>query len=264
MFKQEPHLTYVGHSTVAIEMDGTCLLTDPLLRHRVGHLRRHKPLDARHEQIRPDAVLISHLHQDHFDLPSLRQLGSRTRLIVPRGAGRTLRRWGFHETEEISVGERIRVGTLTVEATVTEHSGFRPPFGPTAECIGYLIHGSRRIYFVGDTALTDRLVPPDSSLDLALLPVWGWGPWLRGGHLTPRQAAEALRLLRPRLAVPIHWGTFFPLGMGWTQPRFLTRPPHDFRRHAEELVPETDIHVLNPGQELSLARRGWAARGPAK
>ena len=90
------------------------------------------------------------------------------------------------------------------------------------------------------------------DLDVALIPVWGWGPTLGSGHLTPILAAEALTLLRPRLAVPIHWGTFCPLGMGWLRPRFLSSPPHDFARHAAHLAPEVKVRVLAPGEALRL------------
>jgi L-ascorbate metabolism protein UlaG (beta-lactamase superfamily) len=83
-------------------------------------------------------------------------------------------------------------------------------------------------------------------LDLALLPVWGWGPKVGEGHLAPRTAAEALQLLRPRVAVPIHWGTFFPFWLrGHSR---LSDPPHEFARHASELAPGVDVRILQPGE----------------
>ncbi|MCB0156428.1 MAG: MBL fold metallo-hydrolase [Anaerolineae bacterium] len=93
----QPHLTYIGHATTLIELAGVRLLTDPVLRRRVAHLNhRHGPTaPARYQHI--DAVLISHLHYDHLDLPSLRLLGQTTRLIVPRGAAKLLR--GFRHVE---------------------------------------------------------------------------------------------------------------------------------------------------------------------
>jgi L-ascorbate metabolism protein UlaG (beta-lactamase superfamily) len=88
------------------------------------------------------------------------------------------------------------------------------------------------------------------NLDTALLPVWGWGPTLGSGHLDPRRAAEALRLLRPRRAIPIHWGTFRPIGMGWSRMRFLTHPPQAFARHAAEMAPEVEVRVVAPGRGI--------------
>ena len=247
-----PRLTYLGHATVLIEMDGVRVLTDPLLRHRTGHLRRHAPpIDPlRHRRV--DAVLISHLHWDHLDLPSLRMVGRQARLIVPRGAGRALRRWGFQRVEEIDAGEATHVGPLRVEATKARHAGFRPPFGPHTACLGYVARGSRGVYFAGDTDLFPEMASL-GGLDAALLPVWGWGPTLGAGHLDPRRAAEALTLLRPRLAVPIHWGTFCPIGMGWARPRFLTHPPHAFKRHAAHLAPEVEVRIVRPGHPIRLA-----------
>jgi L-ascorbate metabolism protein UlaG (beta-lactamase superfamily) len=90
------------------------------------------------------------------------------------------------------------------------------------------------------------------SLDLALLPVWGWGPSVGDGHLNPERAAMALEMLRPRLAVPIHWGTFYPLGLRRLRPRPLTQPPLEFARLAQRRAPEVEVRVLEPGSETDL------------
>jgi L-ascorbate metabolism protein UlaG (beta-lactamase superfamily) len=247
------HLTYIGHATVLIEMDGARVLTDPLLRDRAGPLRRHRsPIDPAWTQP-VDVVLVSHLHWDHFDLPSLRRLGRETRLIVPRGAARFLRRLGFSRVEEIAAGEKTRVGAVDVEATAARHSGFRPPLGPRTACLGYIVHGRQRVYFAGDTDLFPEMVGLGDPLDAALLPVWGWGPTLGAGHLNPRRAAEALMLLRPRVAMPIHWGTLCPVGMGWARPRFLTHPPQAFARHAAQLAPEVEVRITAPGRQIRLS-----------
>ncbi len=92
-----------------------------------------------------------------------------------------------------------------------------------------------------------------TSLDTALLPVWGWGPSLGPGHLDPERAAEALRLLRPRLAVPIHWGTFHPIGMGNGRSTFLHEPPLHFARHAALVAPDVRVEIVQPGSGLVLA-----------
>jgi L-ascorbate metabolism protein UlaG (beta-lactamase superfamily) len=252
MMSAPTHLTYVGHATVLIEMDGVRVLTDPLLRDRTGPLRRYRSrIDAAwHRPV--DAVLISHLHWDHFDVPSLRRLGRGTHLIVPKGAARYLTRQGFRRVEEMRAGERARVGSVHVEATLAHHTGFRPPLGPRTECLGYVVRGRKHVYFAGDTDLFAEMSELRDGLDAALLPVWGWGPMLGAGHLDPRRAAQALALLRPRLALPIHWGTLCPIGMGWTRPRFLTHPPHAFKRHAARLAPDVDVRIAAPGQRVSL------------
>ena len=106
----EDRIVFLGHATVLIELDGVRLLTDPLLRGRVAHLRRQvPPVDPRVRRVGgvdgSQAVLISHLHHDHLDLASLRLLGRDTPLLVPAGAGALLRRRGFTDVSELSVGE---------------------------------------------------------------------------------------------------------------------------------------------------------------
>ena len=110
----------------------------------------------------------------------------------------------------------------------------RTPFGETTAAVGYVIAARERIYFAGDTACFPgmRELAP---LDLALLPVWGWGPTLGPGHLDPARAAAAVQLLRPRVAVPVHWGTLALAGLvgapgraGARMRRLLVEPPRTF------------------------------------
>ncbi len=243
---------FAGHATAIIKLDGTTLITDPVLRSRIAHLRGRRVLMEQHSDGPVDAVLISHIHQDHLDRPSLEELGHDRRLIVPAGAGRLLRRWGFRRVEEVAVGETVAIGAIRVQATPAKHQGFRPPFGPRAECLGYIVKGSRRIYFAGDTDLFAGMAAL-GAIDLALLPIWGWGPTLGPGHLSPLRAAEALTLIRPAVAVPIHWGTLYPLGLPARLRRFVTRPAGEFAAHAARLAPAVDVRILAPGSATLLA-----------
>jgi L-ascorbate metabolism protein UlaG (beta-lactamase superfamily) len=97
----------------------------------------------------------------------------------------------------------------------------------------------------------DGLLP---DLDLALVPIWGWGPTVGSGeHLDPAGAAQALRLLRPRVAVPIHWGTYHPLHHGWRrEPEFLSEPAETFVREAASIAPEVEVRILKPGERLEF------------
>ena len=187
-------------------------------------------------------VLISHLHWDHLDVPSLRALGRDTPIVVPAGAGPWLRGAGFDDVREMAVGDEVAVGGVALRAVEAHHSGYRPPLGPTAPPLGYVVRGSRSVYFAGDTDLFDgmrNLARPGELIDVALLPVWGWGPVLgRGRHLDPLRAAEALRLIRPRAAVPIHWGTYWPHALGRVLPARLIEPPAAFAEYAAELAPK--------------------------
>jgi L-ascorbate metabolism protein UlaG (beta-lactamase superfamily) len=240
-------LVYLGHSTTLIDMDGVRVLTDPLLRRRVMHLRRSAPLPGR---VEPGAVLISHGHQDHLDLPSLRRFPRDTPIVIPRGLGRVVAARGFRDVREVDEGAEIEFGGVTVRATYADHGGRSLP-GRSQAAVGYAVLGSARVFFAGDTGLfesMDGLVP---DLDLALLPIWGWGPTVGPGHLEPRSAAEALTLLRPRLAVPIHWGTLRPFYRSG-RAAFLRAPADAFVAAARELAPEVAVRVLDPGGSLEF------------
>ena len=227
-----------------VELDGVRLLTDPLLRHRVAHLRRAVPLDPPQSV---DAVLVSHGHYDHLDRPSLRTL--RAPLVVaPTGLGPRLGGLAFKGVDE---GDELQIGPVTVRATHAEHDGGRPPFGE-GPALGYAILGTSRIFFAGDTDLFDGMDGLVADLDLALVPIWGWGASLgRGKHLDPASAAEATRRLAPKVVVPIHWGTYRPAhrrSSAW----FLSKPVDDFTKAAAKAAPDVEVRVLRPGEELDL------------
>lgn len=241
-------LTHVGHATVALELDGTRLLTDPVLRSRVAHLARLVPPPPAATVSNLDAVLISHAHRDHLDLPSLRRLRPDCPAIVPRGHAKLLGSV-FDEVIEVGVGDRVRVGALEIEVTVALHDGRRHPVGPTVPAVGFLVRGTRSIYFAGDTDLFDGMAELHDALDVALLPVAGWGPRVPAGHLDPERAARAAGMLRPRIAIPIHWGTYAVSGSRGRDPG---APPREFAAHAAQLAPGVEVRVLEPGGEMDL------------
>jgi L-ascorbate metabolism protein UlaG (beta-lactamase superfamily) len=246
-------IEFVGHSTLLVEVDTIRFLTDPVLRSRIGPLRRTRDSPVPRAPSDVDAILVSHLHFDHLDLPSLRQLGRQRRLIVPRGAGSWLRSRGFTDVVEMEPGESTSVGGVRVRAVVARHSGFRPPAGPTAAAQGYVIEGNRSVYFAGDTALFDAMRDLQGSVDVALLPVGGWGLTLPSRHhLDPADAARAASLIRPRLVVPIHWGTYAPAGLGWLRHGGRHGPPADLLRAASELAPDAVIRPTEIGSQVDV------------
>ena len=245
-------IVYVGHATVLIELDGIRLLTDPVLGAWIGPLRRQAPAPARAVGERLDAILISHLHRDHTDLRSLRRVAAEVPLVVPAGARGFFAERGFDQLIELSPGESHRFGSVTVTATPADHEIGRR--GVDAEPVGFLVEGSRRLYFAGDTDLFDGMAELGEGLDLALLPVWGWGPTLGPGHMNPERAAHAAALLRPRVAVPIHWGSFYPAGLARLRPRPLREPPHEFAARVRDLAPEVEVEVLDPGSAFAFVR----------
>jgi L-ascorbate metabolism protein UlaG (beta-lactamase superfamily) len=260
-----PALHFLGHSTVRIELAGRAVLTDPLLAPTIGLLRRVVPLPDPAAWAGVDVVLISHLHGDHLHIPSLRTVGPRTRIVVPRGAGDWLRGRGFPHVEELSAGESLSDGDLRITAVRAEHSGHRwgprSTHGPDTEAIGFLLEARGAcVYASGDTGLYDGMeLLGQRGVDVALLPVWGWGPTLGPGHLDPVTAADAVALIRPRVAVPVHWGTLTVAGttsmlspLRGRMRRLLVDPPRAFATEVAARGLPTRVAVTEPGSPVDL------------
>jgi len=134
------------------------------------------------------------------------------------------------------------------------HDGRRAPWGPQLDALGFLVVADGlRIYFAGDTECFPGMAE-FGPLDVALIPIWGWGTSLGPGHMDPEQAAEAVALLRPAVAVPIHFGTYLPIGSGRRHARLLSEPPERFARRCGLLAPDTEVVVLAPGGSLDVTR----------
>ena len=244
-------IQYVGHATVFVDLDGVRLLTDPMLRNRVAHLRRATRVSPR--AVRGvDAVLISHGHYDHLDLPSLEKLGKKLPIVVPRGLGGLLRKRRFESVLEVEAGETLSIGDVQIRAVPADHDRGRAPFGASADPVGYVISGSSSIYFAGDTDLFDDMAGL-GPVDVGLIPIWGWGPGLGGGHLDPERAAEAVALIGPKIVIPIHWGTYFPIHLGLTgKPGFVDLPPVAFAAALKDRAPDVELRVLRVGEETEF------------
>jgi L-ascorbate metabolism protein UlaG (beta-lactamase superfamily) len=250
-------VTWWGHATATVRDSGVTVLTDPLLVRRMAHLRRRRGLLPPPSAALADVVLVSHLHADHLHLGSLALLAPGTRVVLPRGALRAvprLRRMAsLLRFDEVDAGDRVAVRDVTVRAVPAAHDGRRMPYGPhRAPALGYVVEGAARTYFAGDTGLFDGMASAVGRLDVALLPVGGWGPWLGDGHLDAGRAAQALALLRPRTAVPVHYGTYWPIGMDAVRPHEFHAPGDEFVRKAGALAPGVTVHRLAHGESMRL------------
>jgi L-ascorbate metabolism protein UlaG (beta-lactamase superfamily) len=244
-------VTWLGHATVLLEIDGVRVITDPVLRGRIGPLVRIAGPADLSAVGRVDCVLLSHLHADHTDPYTLRGLARHGPLLAPWPAARWLHRVGVRDVQELRPGDEVSVGGLRVIATPARHDRRRRPLGPAAEPVGYVVRGSRCAYFAGDTDLFPAMADLHKSLDLALLPVWGWGPDVGRGHLDPDRAARAAAIISPAVAIPIHWGTF-------ALPRPVRRradpgwPAREFAALARQYAPSVEVRVLAPGERTLL------------
>jgi L-ascorbate metabolism protein UlaG (beta-lactamase superfamily) len=259
--RHRSRVTFLGHATVLLELDGLRLLTDPVLRQQVGPLWRRVPKPHLGPLSGLDAVLISHLHLDHYDPASLRLLDKGVPIIGPPGSARSLAWNRFINVYELGPAERLRIGPVEIVATDAKHRGTRHPLAQRTPSVGYVISGSKDIYFAGDTGLFPGMESLWGDLDVALLPIAGLGPWMpEFKHLSPRLAVRAMELLRPSLVIPIHWGTYHLPGtvLMRMRPDIHRRAPLVFMREAAALEPAIRTVMLEPGGSLDLEPSVWA------
>ncbi|MGN6608588.1 MAG: MBL fold metallo-hydrolase [Jatrophihabitans sp.] len=250
-------VTWWGHACVTVALGGRRVLTDPLLTDRLAHLRRYAaPVPA--EAADADLVVVSHLHADHLHLPSLQRVRPDATVLVPAGALRLVRKAvGRDRVREVAPGDEFTVAGVFVRVVAAHHDGRRLPGsrhrGPA---VGYVLSGASdpadSVWFAGDTGLFDGLCDI-GPVRTAIVPVGGWGPTLGPEHLDPVQAAEAVRRVGAEHAVPIHFGTFWPVGLRTVAPavhrhRFV-EPGEAF---AQALDGAAQAHVLAPGGSVAL------------
>lgn len=247
-------VTWIGHATVLLELGGLRLVTDPVLGRRVFLLRRIAPAVPAAAVAGVDAVLISHAHADHLDPSSVRRLPPAARILGPPAVCEWLAHHDVPGAHAVTAGSEVSLGAVTVEAVRALHDGRRWPHGGPRECVGFLVRGAVSAYFPGDTDLYPEMAALKGAVDVALLPIWGWGPTLGEGHMDPERAAQALAAIEPRVAIPVHWGT---LGVPWARPsrEELHEPVVAFAEAAARLAPQVEVRVLEPGESTLVEAR---------
>jgi L-ascorbate metabolism protein UlaG (beta-lactamase superfamily) len=214
------HAAWIGHSTVALSIDGFTILTDPVFSERiglslgpltVGLKRLVEPAAALRSIPTPDLILLSHAHMDHFDIPTLRHLENRgTAVITAANTSDLLRSERYGSVQELKWNESARVGPATIRAIEVNHWGARMRNDTHRSYNGYLIEAGRhRVLFAGDTAYTDsfRGVKSSKPVDLAIMPIGAYDPWIRV-HCNPEQALAMANHAGAEFVLPVHHRTF--------------------------------------------------------
>jgi len=244
-------VTWVGHATALIDFGDYRVLTDPLLTKRVAHLRRRRSQpDSDISDV--DLVLLSHLHLDHLHVPSLNKIRPSARILTPLGSGALLRGAGFQDVTEVEVGDVVECGPVSVEVVPAAHKHERGPHSRLrARPVGYVIDGGQRCYFPGDTDLYAGMADLH-DLDVALLPIWGWGSTIGVGHMNPQRATQATQIIRPKVVIPIHWGTYAPEDGRRRLPRWFDDPPVEFAADLAAVGEDTRLRLLEPGDQMTV------------
>jgi L-ascorbate metabolism protein UlaG (beta-lactamase superfamily) len=259
-------ITFIGHATLLLEIGGTRILTDPNFESTLGRiLPRVTAPGVALEALPPlNAMLLTHAHADHLSFKSLDRLPKDIPLYAPPVIARWLQGKGYAHATAIAPGQSITLaGTdLQLHAARATHRGHRYGFDRwRSEANMYLLEcADESVFFAGDTALVetthqlveDVLWKQGRELDVALLPIgWApsWKPGFRRGHLTGDDALALFETLRARAMMPYHWGTF----------RHVTASAHDaidrLRKSLERFAGRDRVHVIEPGESLSVAPR---------
>ncbi len=255
-------VTWLGHASVVIDLGGVRLLADPLLSRHNGALRRRYPMPDKALWRDPDAVLISHMHYDHVEMRSLRLLGDIPMLTAPDNAAWLRTRGiaggtGLGTDEWYDVPDRKGSGEeVRVRLVKADHQTRPLPSRPST-ANGHIVKtASIAAWVAGDTGLYDEMAElPNLAgrpIDVALVPVGGWGVRLPVGHMGPEQAAEACARVGARVAIPVHWGTLHTpllrdLPRGW-----MDRPGDEFLAALAKVAPDCQGIVLEPGEAAEI------------
>ncbi|MCC8245740.1 MBL fold metallo-hydrolase [Saccharothrix luteola] len=261
------HITWYGHASTLVEIDGARVLIDPVWSERVspsqvvGPRRLHPVPHSLHEVGPVDAVVISHDHYDHLDLATVRALTGDTDavFVVPLGIGAHLRRWDVpeHRIVELDWDESHEVAGVTLVATAAQHFSGRGFQRDNTLWASWVLKGpAHRVYYSGDTGYFDgyRAIGEEHGpFDASLIQIGAYGPGWPDIHMTPEEGVTAHRDVRGGLLIPVHWATFNLAFHDWSEP--VDRVWREAKAHGVPLA------VPRPGERIDVEQPpevdGW-------
>ncbi|GIF50485.1 L-ascorbate metabolism protein UlaG (beta-lactamase superfamily) [Asanoa ferruginea] len=261
------HITWYGHSSALVEIDGDRVLFDPVWSdrcspsHLVGPRRLHEPPVPLDELPRLDAIVISHDHYDHLDLPTIRTLAlsSTAPFVVPLGVGAHFARWGIpaERVIELDWDESITVAGLTLTATEARHFSGRGLTRDETLWASWVVAGhDRKVFYTGDSGYFDgyaEIGAAHGPFDVTLMQIGAYGEGWPDIHMTPEDAVRAHQAVRGGLMIPLHWGTFVLAFHDWAEPAD--------RLWSEAKAEGVTLAVPRPGERVDVdappAIDGW-------
>ena len=273
-------VTWFGHSSALLEVDGARILTDPIWSERAGPVsfagpkRFYPPTIALADLPPVDAVVISHDHWDHLDMGTVRALGrTEARFVVPLGIGAHLERWGVRADRitELDWWGTTEVAGVRLHATPARHqSGRLNPSGRQTLWAGWAVVGpEHRAWYSGDSGFHDGLDEIGRRLgpfDVALVESGQYDDHWPDVHYGPELAVEAARRVRAEVMVPVHWALFSLAPHAWTEPveRVIAAagcvgPPVRVLRPGEPSEPTNADGTVEVGSTATATRRWWPA-----
>ncbi len=222
---------WLGHSSVLVRIDGVTILIDPVFDEsvslRIGHTSRFQPSPLSRDSLpHIDAVLISHDHYDHLERSTAEYSWRKgVKYFVPLGVGAELHSWGVPDSlvSDLDWWDTVRIGDVMLVCTPARHSSGRSLLrsDKTLWCSWSVLGSTHRLFYAGDSGPTrsfEEIGERFGPFDLTLLPVGGYGKEWPDIHLTPEEAVDAGQVLRGRLLLPVHWGTFDVAFHSWNEP----------------------------------------------
>ncbi|MBC8180010.1 MBL fold metallo-hydrolase [candidate division KSB1 bacterium] len=214
-------VTWVGHATLLIQMDGVNILTDPMFSERCSPFRftgpkRYRPLPFPVDSLPPiDLILISHDHYDHLDRQTVRALGNAPRWLVPLGLKKWFHKQGLTNVQEKDWWDEVVYKDLTIVCTPARHFSGRAPFNRnrTLWCSWTVLGMNHRIHFTGDTGycpVFKEIGTKYGPFDLAAIPIGTYAPrwFMQSSHVTPVEAVQINKDLQAKRLIATHFGTF--------------------------------------------------------